>query len=180
MDKTIQKIIKPFNVCSLTWVIYKIDRVNYKIIILLIITIIIWSKNRIKSRSVSSTGWYHPLKTRGYIFWESGPLRGNFSKLSVFLFWVQKSLDRLTMRPLWRAAPYASKKWLTSWQGYWDNHVLYMGEQCGHSQPTGRLQQELTTRNRKYLHIQGRIGTCLVCSCAIDLQMWEYDRECLA
>lgn len=46
-------------------------------------------------------------------------------KLSMFLFWVQKSLDRLTMCPLWQGAPYASKRWLTSWQGCGDNTALY-------------------------------------------------------
>ena len=45
--------------------------------------------------------------------------------------------------PLWQAAPYASKRWLTSWQGCGDNTALYSEEQCSHSQHwelTGRAQ----------------------------------------
>lgn len=51
----------------------------------------------------------------------------------MFSVWDQKSLDQLTMCLLWQAAPYASKKWLTSWQGR-ETILLLTGEQCGHSQ----------------------------------------------
>lgn len=47
----------------------------------------------------------HPLKTRPPFHSqlhaeESCLLGGHFLKLSMFLFWIQKSLDRLTMCPL--------------------------------------------------------------------------------
>lgn len=52
-------------------------------------------------------------------------LSPHFLKLSMFLFWVQKSLDHPTMCPLWQAATCASKRWLTSWRGRGDNTALY-------------------------------------------------------
>jgi len=65
-------------------------------------------------------------------------LSGHFPKLSMFLFWVQKSLDCLTMWPLWQASPYASKRWLTSWQACGDNTTLY-GENSAATQTGHRL-----------------------------------------
>lgn len=85
-------------------------------------------------------------------------LRGHFlSKLSMFLFWGFRSHSAVWQcGPLWQAAPYASKRGLTSWQGCGDNTALYSEEQCSHSQLwelTGRAQHcfhmlQLTTWDR--------------------------------
>lgn len=87
-------------------------------------------QNKMNSKSVRGSYWYPSMSESTALHLQlnvqkSCLLWGHFLKLSVFLFWVQKSLDRLTMWPLWQAAPHASKRWLTSWQGCGDNTALY-------------------------------------------------------
>lgn len=89
------------------------------------------SKIRLTVHLSEAVNDFHPLVARFHPqlrVQESCLLRGHFLKLSMFLFWVQKSLDCLTMWPLWQAAPHASKRWLTSWQGCGDNTALYGGK----------------------------------------------------
>lgn len=119
-------------------------------------------QNKINSTSVRSTYWYPSIRDSSPSFHsqlhvqESCLLGGHFLKLSMLLFWVQKSLDHLTMRPLWQAAPYASKRWLTSWRGCGDNTAPLQGKQCSHWQHwvlTGRPEhffsmQKLSTWNQ--------------------------------
>lgn len=99
------------------------------------------SKIRLTVHLSEAVNDFHPLVARFHPqlrVQESCLLRGHFLKLSMFLFWVQKSLDCLTMWPLWQAAPHASKRWLTSWQGCGDNTALYGGNSAA-TQSAGLL-----------------------------------------
>lgn len=91
------------------------------------------------SEAVTDT---HPLErplpsTHSPNVQESCPLWGHFLKLSMFLFWVQKSLDRLTMRPIVTGRSIRIKEVINQLTGLRGQYCSLQGKQCSHSQPLG-------------------------------------------